>query len=195
MDTRLNTYMRVPLTAELHGTEYCIWEGVEPRYATGTKGLGLFATRQLPKGYCIPLGGIWRPDAERVSICKHPDRHCPMASAYFVAYRRPLLTEKGKRKRTEGGGVGHASPTGIPTRTALLLLARGTCQQQECRGAQELRTRMQDRGEGTFPDISSPRCEPRVRTDNPNRRGGRRASDGLQLQCPNAEKTGLWAQN
>ena len=103
MGTRLNTYMRVPRTAELHGTEYCIWEGVEPRYAAGAKGLGLFATRKLPKGYCIPLGGIWRSYPEVVSIGKHPDRHYPMASAYFVAYRRPQLTEKGKRKRTEGG--------------------------------------------------------------------------------------------
>ena len=75
MDTRLNTYMRVPRTAELHGTEYCIWEGVEPRYAAGAKGLGLFATRQLPKGYCIPLGGIWRsyPAGHREQAAGYPD--------------------------------------------------------------------------------------------------------------------------
>ena len=31
------------------------------------------------------------------------------------------------------------------------MLARGTCQQQECRGAKELRARMQDRVKGRFP--------------------------------------------
>ena len=96
MDIRCHTNMRVPRTVELHGTEYCM-EGVEPRYATGAMELDLLATRQLPKGFCIPLGGIWRPGAEVVSISKHPDRHYPTASAYFVAYRRPLLTENGKR--------------------------------------------------------------------------------------------------
>ena len=100
---RLNTYARLPQTVDVNGIPYCVWEGIEPRHAGEAKGLGLFATRQLPKGYCIPYGGVWRPESERVSVAKHPDRYYPRENAYFLKYRRPLPAERGERKKTELG--------------------------------------------------------------------------------------------
>ena len=100
---RLNTYARLPQTVDVNGIPYCVWEGIEPRHAGEAKGLGLFATRQLPKGYCIPYGGVWRPESERVSVAKHPDRYYPRENAYFLKYRRPLPAERGGRKKIELG--------------------------------------------------------------------------------------------
>ena len=143
-DVRLNTYARLPQTAAVNGIEYCVWEGIEPRHAGEAKGLGLFATGQLPKGYCIPYGGVWRPEAERVTVTHQTSGSIlPPGKRVLPEVPKTLPGRKECKEEDRIGGLGHSPYSGLSTGPAVFLLARRAGQQQKSRRAEELRSGIQ----------------------------------------------------